>query len=90
MSATASGFVPGAGAGALVLETLESALARGAKIYAEILGGQVNSGGQRGLGSMTAPNPTAVQRCITDAIKNSEINAGDIDVINGHLTATAK
>ena len=90
MSATASGFVPGAGAGAMVLETLESALARGAKIYAEILGGQVNSGGQRGLGSMTAPNPTAVQRCITDAIKNSGINAADIDVINGHLTATAK
>ena len=90
MSATASGFVPGAGAGALVLENLENALARGAKIYAEILGGQINSGGQRGLGSMTAPNPTAVQRCITDAIKNAGIEAKDIDVINGHLTATAK
>ena len=90
MSASASGFVPSAGAGAMVLESLESALARGAKIYAEILGGNINSGGQRGLGTMTAPNPTAVQRCITKAIENSGIEAKDIDVINGHLTATTK
>ena len=90
MSATASGFVPGSGAGALVLESLESALERGATIYAEILGGSVNSGGQRGTGSMTAPNSLAVQRCITDSLKNSGISATDIDAINGHLTATTK
>lgn len=90
MSASAAGFVPGSGAGALVIEELESALNRGATIYAEILGGNVNSGGQRGNGSMTAPNSTAVQKCITDAIKNSGIAATDIDVINGHLTATTK
>ncbi|WP_412466101.1 beta-ketoacyl-[acyl-carrier-protein] synthase family protein [Pedobacter sp. KLB.chiD] len=90
MSATASGFVPGSGAGALVLESLESALARKAKIYAEVCGGHVNSGGQRGLGSMTAPNPIAVQRCIQAALKNSGIEAHEIDVINGHLTATTK
>ncbi|MBB2145649.1 beta-ketoacyl-[acyl-carrier-protein] synthase family protein [Pedobacter sp. LMG 31464] len=90
MSASASGFVPSSGAGALVLESLESALKRGAKIYAEVLGGNVNSGGQRGLGTMTAPNPVAVQRCITDAIKNAGITSKDIDVINGHLTATSK
>jgi 3-oxoacyl-(acyl-carrier-protein) synthase len=90
MSAGASGFVPGSGAGALVLEDLESALARGAKIYAEVLGGNVNSGGQRGLGSMTAPNPTAVQKCIKNAIENAGISANDIDTINGHLTATSK
>lgn len=90
MSGTASGFVPGSGAGALVLESLESALARKAKIYAEVCGGHVNSGGQRGLGSMTAPNPVAVQRCIQAALRNAEIEAHEIDLINGHLTATSK
>ena len=90
MSASAAGFVPGSGAGAVVIEDLESALERGATIYAEILGGNVNSGGQRGNGSMTAPNSTAVQKCITDAIQNAGITAADIDAINGHLTATTK
>lgn len=90
MSASAAGFVPGSGAGALVVEDLESALERGATIYAEILGGNVNSGGQRGNGSMTAPNSIAVQRCITNAIANSGISADEIDAINGHLTATTK
>jgi 3-oxoacyl-(acyl-carrier-protein) synthase len=89
MSATASGFVPGSGAGALVVESLTHALKRGAKIYAEIIGGNVNSGGQKGLGSMTAPNPLAVQKCIKNAISNAKIEAKTIDVINGHLTATA-
>ncbi|MEL0645413.1 beta-ketoacyl-[acyl-carrier-protein] synthase family protein [Olleya sp. Ti.3.14] len=90
MSETASGFVPGAGAGALVLESLESALKRKATIYAEILGGNINSGGQRDGGTMTAPNAKAVQRCIQDAVKDSGILAEDIDTINGHLTATSK
>ncbi|KQW99237.1 beta-ketoacyl synthase [Flavobacterium sp. Root420] len=90
MSASAAGFVPGSGAGALVIEDLESALGRGATIYAEVLGGNVNSGGQRGNGSMTAPNSTAVQRCITNAISNSGISSDEIDAINGHLTATTK
>jgi 3-oxoacyl-(acyl-carrier-protein) synthase len=90
MSASASGFVPGSGAGALLLEDLASALARGAKIYAEVLGGNVNSGGQRGLGTMTAPNPVAVIKCIQTAVKNAGISSSEIDVINGHLTATSK
>ncbi len=90
MSATASGFVPGSGAGALVLEDLETALARGARIYAEVLGGNINSGGQRGLGTMTAPNATAVQKCITDAMADAKITSEEIDAINGHLTATSK
>lgn len=90
MSASASGFVPGSGAGALILESLESALSRGARIYAEVLGGNLNSGGQRGTGTMTAPNAMAVQRCIAAAISDSGINAADIDLINGHLTATSK
>ena len=90
MSASAKGFVPGSGAGALVLESLESAQKRGAKIYAEVLGGEINSGGQRGEGSMTAPNSAAVQRCIRYAIRNAGIDGNNIDAINGHLTATAK
>ncbi|GAA4209692.1 beta-ketoacyl-[acyl-carrier-protein] synthase family protein [Pedobacter jeongneungensis] len=90
MSTTASGFVPGSGAGALVLESLESALARNARIYGEVLGGHVNSGGQRGSGTMTAPNPDAVQRCIKAALQSAGIQAAEIDVINGHLTATTK
>jgi len=67
MSATASGFVPGSGAGILILERLDSAVERGARIYAEVLGGHINCGGHRLGGSMTAPNPTGVQRCIRAA-----------------------
>lgn len=90
MSASASGFIPGSGAGAIILESLESALKRGAHIYAEVLGGEINSGGQLGEGSMTAPNSIAVQRCIRNAIQNSGIATSEVDVINGHLTATTK
>lgn len=90
MSASASGFVPGSGAGAMVLEDLETALARGARIYGEILGGNINSGGQRGLGTMTAPNPTAVIQCIKKAMEHAGIMASEIDAINGHITATSK
>lgn len=90
MSEDASGFIPGSGAGAMMLESLESAEARGAKIYAEILGGAVNSGGHRQGGSMTAPNATAVQRCIKQSLKNSGVTPKEIDYINGHLTATIK
>ncbi len=90
MSASAAGFVPGSGAGALVLESLDSALERGATIYGEVIGGAVNSGGQRSGGSMTAPNNEAVQRCIASAIKDASIEPNAIDAINGHLTATTK
>tara|TARA_B100000886_G_scaffold137744_2_gene93142 strand:+ start:1105 stop:2373 length:1269 start_codon:yes stop_codon:yes gene_type:complete len=90
MSVDASGFVPGSGAGALVLESLETALKRKATIYAEVLGGNINSGGQRNGGTLTAPNPNAVQRCIVDAINDANIKSSEIDAINGHLTATAK
>lgn len=90
MSASASGFVPGSGAGALVLESLESAMDRKVRIYAEVLGGNINSGGQRNSGTMTAPNPEAVQRCIQAALKDASISPSDIDAINGHLTSTSK
>ncbi|MEM9986067.1 MAG: beta-ketoacyl-[acyl-carrier-protein] synthase family protein [Bacteroidota bacterium] len=88
MSASAKGFVPGAGAGALVLESLETAQARGAQIYAELLGGSVNAGGQRLGGSMTAPNPTGVRRCMSQGLAQAGVSAAEIDLISGHLTAT--
>ena len=88
MSITAGGFVPGSGAGALVLEDLDFALQRGARIYAEVLGGSTNSGGQRLGGTMTAANSTGVTRCITEAMHTSGIQAGHIDLVSGHLTAT--
>ncbi|MBG7611991.1 beta-ketoacyl-[acyl-carrier-protein] synthase family protein [Polaribacter sp. BAL334] len=90
MSESAAGFVPGSGAGALVLESLESALERKATIYAEVLGGNINAGGQRNGGSLTAPNASAVQKCIVDAMKDAGISSEEIDAINGHLTATSK
>lgn len=88
MSASAAGFIPGSGAGIVMLESLTSAQARGARIYAEVIGGHVNSGGQRGGGSMTAPNPEGVVRCIRAAMAMAGIQANQIDAINGHLTAT--
>ena len=90
MSASAAGFVAGSGAGALILESLESALDRKATIYAEVLGGNINAGGQRNGGSLTAPNASAVEKCIIDAMKDAGISSEEIDAINGHLTATSK
>lgn len=88
MSASACGFVPGSGGAMLLLEELETALARGARIYAEIVGGFVNCGGQRMGGSMTAPNPVGVQKCIRGAVADAGIRLSEVDAINGHLTAT--
>jgi acyl carrier protein len=88
MSASASGFVPGAGAGLLMLESLSSAQARGARIYAELLGGTINCGGHRMGGSMTAPNRDGILRCIRSAIAMAGVRPEDIDAISGHLTAT--
>jgi len=88
MSASAGGFVPGAGAGVLHLESLESASKRGARIHAELLGGALNCGGHRGGGSMTAPNPQSVRRCIRAALADARLDPREVDAINGHLTAT--
>ncbi len=89
MSASAAGFVPGAGAGVLLLESLDSARRRGARIHAELLGAAVNCGGQRGGGSMTAPNPAGVARCIRGALADAGVAGSEVGAINGHLTATA-
>ena len=88
MSASAGGFVPGSGAGMMLVESLESAQERGARIYAEILGGAINCGGHRSGGSMTAPNADGVQRCIRAAVADAAIDPDEIDAISGHLTAT--
>jgi 3-oxoacyl-(acyl-carrier-protein) synthase len=88
MSASAGGFIPGSGAGVVMLESLESAQERGVHIYAEVLGSGINCGGHRGGGSMTAPNPESVVRCVQSAIADAGIDPGEIDLISGHLTAT--
>jgi 3-oxoacyl-(acyl-carrier-protein) synthase len=88
MSASAGGFIPGGGAGVLVVESEQSALARGARIRAEVAGSALNCGGHRRGGSMTAPNPESVQRCIDAALRDARLTGDDVDAINGHLTAT--
>lgn len=87
MSESACGFVPGSGGAVLVLEELETALERGARIYAEILGGAINCGGRRIRGSIMEPNPEGVRRCIQMALADAGIEPGEIEAINGHLSA---
>jgi 3-oxoacyl-(acyl-carrier-protein) synthase len=88
MSASAAGFVPAGGAGVLLIESLESALERGARIHAELLGGSINCGGHRSGGSMTAPNPEGVVRCVQSALRDARVDAAEVGAISGHLTAT--
>jgi len=88
MSIDSAGFIPGSGAGALILENLEAAQKRNAFIYAEVLSGFVNSGGQRAGGSMTAPSGPGVQSCIETAIDQAGIDSTEIDLVSAHLTGT--
>lgn len=88
MSATASGSVPAAGAGILLFESLSSARSRGARIYAEALGGSVNSGGHRMGGGMASSNAEGVRRCILDTLTTAGIRPDQIDVINGELAGS--
>jgi 3-oxoacyl-(acyl-carrier-protein) synthase len=88
LSASAAGFVRASGAAAVLLETPQDAEARGARIYAEIVGGAVNCGGQRHGGTMTAGNPEGARPCIGEAILCAGIEPREIDLISGHLTAT--
>ena len=72
----------------MLLESLEAARSRGAEIHAEVIGGAVNSGGQRLGGTMTAPSPAGIRRCLRAALADGDIAPDEIDAISGHLSAT--
>jgi len=80
------GFVLGEGGGALVLEDLDHALKRGAKIYAEVIGGGLSSDAYH----MTAPHPegVGVVRVMENCLRDAGIDAKDVDAINTHGTST--
>ncbi len=80
------GFVSGEGAGALILETEEHARARGAKLYAEVLGGRLTADAYH----ITAPDPDGdgAARALIGALKNTGLRPQDIDVVFAHGTGT--
>lgn len=84
--ATRDGFVLGEGAGALILEEYEHAKARGAKIYAEVLGGGLSSDAYH----MTAPHPEGigVVKVMENCLHNAGLKPEDVDTINTHGTST--
>lgn len=80
------GFVLGEGAGALILEEYEHAKARGAKIYAEVLGGGLSSDAYH----MTAPHPEGIGviKVMENCLRDAGIKPEDVDAINTHGTST--
>ncbi|WP_435136007.1 beta-ketoacyl-ACP synthase II [Formosa sp. A9] len=84
--ATRDGFVLGEGAGAIILEEYEHAKARGAKIYAELVGGGMSSDAHH----MTAPHPDGigVMAVMRNCLENAGLKPEDVDHINTHGTST--
>jgi len=84
--ATRDGFVLGEGAGAIILEEYEHAKARGAKIYAELVGGGLSSDAYH----MTAPHPDGIGVVVVmkNCLENAGLKPEDVDAINTHGTAT--
>ncbi|HZV70440.1 MAG TPA: beta-ketoacyl-ACP synthase II [Saprospiraceae bacterium] len=80
------GFVLGEGGGALILESYDYAIARGARIYAELVGSGMNADAYH----ITAPEPSGagVIKCMQYALKEAGMGTGDIDYINVHGTST--
>ena len=78
------GFVLGEGAGILVLESLEHAQARGARIYAELLGMGMSSDAYH----MTSPSMDGPRRGMLNAMKNARVNPVDVQYVNAHGTST--
>lgn len=78
------GFVLGEGAGVMVLEEYEHAKARGAKIYAELIG----FGMSADAGHMTAPSMDGPRRAMINALRNAGINADQVEYLNAHGTST--